>query len=103
MGMANDRSEPGQAIEIAQVTNPTLISAAMRRVDFYIEMARSFAQLRGHDREAIRQVLAAERIAPQQVHSSRRVEETVKTLLVQAKREAHGTALRGLYARMGLA
>jgi transcriptional regulator with XRE-family HTH domain len=52
------------------------------------------------DREAIRLLLAAERIAPQHVHRSTDVWGTVQTLLDRSRRQSGGTELRGLSARM---
>ena len=87
-------------MEIARGTNPATIAAGFRQVFYYADVGRAFAQLRGKDREAIRYLLTAERIAPQHFHSSPHARETTRALLERSRRQAGGTELRGLCERM---
>jgi hypothetical protein len=102
IGMEVDGGEPGRAVEIAHATNPAVVDVNMRLVFFYSDTARAYARTRGMDREAIRHLLTAERIAPQHVHSSPLVQETARALLERARRQAGGSALRGLCERLGM-
>lgn len=103
IGMETDGGEPGRAVEIAQRTNPGVIDAKIRQVYFHRDVALAYTRLRGKDREAVRHLLIAERIAPQHVHTSALVQETARALLERSQRQAGGTELRGLCERMGLA
>jgi hypothetical protein len=98
-----DAGNADRAIIIANKTNPNAIDAAVRRVYFHADVARAYEQSGGHDREAIRHLLAAERLAPQHVHSSPLVRETSRSLLERSWRMAGGSALRGLCERMEVA
>jgi transcriptional regulator with XRE-family HTH domain len=87
----------------ARDTNPAIIPAGFRQVFFYAETARALARMRGRDREAIRFLLTAERIAPQHIHTSAVARETTRALLERSRRQAGGTELRGLCQRMQVA
>ena len=95
-----DGGEPALAARIARQTNPALVPAAFRQVFFYSDTARALARVRGHDREALRFLLAAERIAPQHVHTSPMAQETTRALLDRSRRAAGGAEIRGLAERM---
>jgi hypothetical protein len=88
--------DPGRAAETARRTNPAVIPAGFRQVFFYADTARALSRLGGHDREAIRFLLTAERVAPQHVHTSPAVRETTRSLLERSR----ATELRGLAERM---
>jgi transcriptional regulator with XRE-family HTH domain len=94
-----DGGEPGRALDIAGGTNPAVIDAACRQVFYYADAARALARIKGKEREAVRYLLTAERIAPQHLHASRHVQETTRVLLERSG----GTQLRGLCERMGVA
>jgi transcriptional regulator with XRE-family HTH domain len=100
IGIEIDGGDPGRAVDIARSTNPATISAGFRQVFYYADVARAYARLRGKDREAIRFLLTAERIAPQHLHSSPHARETTRVLLERSRRQAGGTELRGLCDRM---
>lgn len=100
IGIEVDGGDPGRAAEVARGTDPAAIPAGFRQVFYYADTARALARLRGRDREAIRFLLVAERVAPQHVHSSAMVQETTRALLERSRREAGGTELRGLCERM---
>lgn len=96
-----DGGDPGRAVEIASSTNPAVISSPNRRAAFYSDTARALARVK-KDKRAVQMLLAAESLAPQQIHASALVQESARALLERARREAGGPALRGLCERMGL-
>jgi transcriptional regulator with XRE-family HTH domain len=100
IGIEVDGGDPGEAVGIAQSTNPAALEVGFRQVFFYADAARAYARLRGKEREAIRYLLIAERLAPQHVHTSALAQETIRALLERSQREAGGTELRGLCERM---
>ena len=100
IGIEADGGDPGYAARIARDTDPAVIPAGFRQVFYYADTARALARLRGRDREAVRFLLTAERIAPQHVHTSAMARETTRALLERSRREAGGTELRGLSDRM---
>ncbi|GAA0474399.1 hypothetical protein Ade02nite_74980 [Paractinoplanes deccanensis] len=100
MSIEVDDGDPGRVVEIARRTDPSAISAGVRQVFYYADTARALARLGGRDREAIRLLLTAERIAPQHVRTSAELAATVLTLLERSRRQAGGMELRGLRERM---
>lgn len=100
VGIEVDGDEPARALDIARATKPATIAANFRQVFFYADTARANARMRGRDREAIRCLLVAERLAPQHVHTSAVALETARALLERSQRQAGGTELRGLCERM---
>lgn len=103
IGIEADGGDPGRAAEVARATGPATIRAGFRQVFYYADTARALARLRGRDREAIRFLLTAERLAPQHVHTSAVARETTRALLERSRRQAGGTELRGLCERMQIA
>lgn len=102
ISMEVDGGEPGRAVEIARSTNPAAAGLSIsRQVAYWSDTARALARLR-HDREAVRTLLRAERLAPVRVHSSPLIQETARTLLNRAQRRAGGPELRGLCGRMNI-
>jgi transcriptional regulator with XRE-family HTH domain len=100
IGIEVDGGDPGRAADIARTTNPATIAAGCRQVFYYADAARAYARLRGKDREAVRFLLTAERIAPQHLHTSPLARETSRALLERSQRQAGGTQLHGLCERM---
>jgi hypothetical protein len=100
VGIEVDGGDPARAVDIARTTNPATITAGFRQVFYYADAARAYARLRGRDREAVRYLLTAERLAPQHVHTSPLAQETTRALLERSRRQAGGTELRGLGERM---
>ena len=100
IGIETDGGDPGRAVAIAGTTRIAAIPAGFRQVFFYADTARALARTRGRDREAIRYLLTAERIAPQHLHTSALAQETTRALLDRSRRQAGGTELRGLCERM---
>jgi transcriptional regulator with XRE-family HTH domain len=100
IGIEADGGDPGRGAEIARATNPTVIPAGFRQVFYYADTARALTRLRSRDREAIRFLLTAERLAPQHVHTSALARETTRALLDRSNRRTGGTELRGLAERL---
>ncbi|AGL18530.1 helix-turn-helix domain-containing protein [Actinoplanes sp. N902-109] len=102
IGIEADGGDPGRAAAIAHATNPATVPAGFRQVFYYADTARALARLRGRDREAIRCLLTAERLAPQHVHTSALVRETSRALLDRSRRAAGGAELRALCERLSV-
>ena len=100
MSIEVDGGDPALVVEIARRTDPAAIPAGVRQVFYYADTARALARIGGRDREAIRYLLTAERIAPQHVRTSADLAETIRVLLARSRRQAGGTGLRGLCERM---
>jgi transcriptional regulator with XRE-family HTH domain len=100
MSIEVDDGDPARVVEIARRTDPAAIPAGLRQVFYYADTARALARIGGRDREAIRFLLTAERIAPQHVRTSAELAETIRVLLDRSRRQAGGTELRGLCERM---
>ena len=103
IGIEVDGGDPGRAVEVARGTQPAAVPAGFRQVFYYADTARALARLRGRDRDAVRFLLTAERLAPQHVHTSAVAQETTRALLERSRRQAGGTELRGLAERLRVA
>jgi transcriptional regulator with XRE-family HTH domain len=97
-----DGGDPDHATRIAATTNPNVLGIANRKVFYFTDSARALARTRGKEQEAIRLLLAAERLAPQHIHCSMLVRETARALLDRSQRQATGTPLRALCHRLGM-
>lgn len=73
---------------------------AIRQVYFYMDMARGLSD-EGHDDEAVKKLLTAERIGAQHTRSSTAARETARLMLHRSSRPA-SPELRGLCERMGI-
>jgi transcriptional regulator with XRE-family HTH domain len=100
MSIEVDDGDPARVVQIARRTDPAAIPAGVRQVFYYADTGRALARIGGRDREAIRFLLTAERIAPQHVRTSAELAETIRVLLDRSRRPAGGTELRGLSERM---
>jgi hypothetical protein len=100
MSIEVDDGDPGRVVEIARRTDPAAIPAGIRQVFYYADTARALTRIGGQDREAIRYLLTAERIAPQHVRTSAELVQTIRVLLDRSRRQAGGTELRALGERM---
>ncbi|SDT73417.1 hypothetical protein SAMN04489716_6662 [Actinoplanes derwentensis] len=100
MSIEVDDGDPARVMEIARRTDPAAIPAGVRQVFYYADTARALARIGGRDRESIRFLLTAERIAPQHVRTSLELAETTRALLDRSRRQAGGSELRGLCERM---
>ena len=94
--------DPLRAAGIARRTTAAAIPAGVRQVFYYADTARALTLLGGHDREAIRFLLTAERIAPQHVHTSAEIWTATRALLDRSHRRAGGAELRAVCERMGV-
>jgi transcriptional regulator with XRE-family HTH domain len=101
IAMETDGGEPGRAVELARGINPSGTGSRSRQVAFHTDLGRALAHLK-QDAAAVRQLVAAERLAPERVHASPLVRETARAMLDRAKRSAGGAALRGLCERAGV-
>jgi transcriptional regulator with XRE-family HTH domain len=102
VSMETDGGEPGRAVELAGGINPSGTGSRSRQIAFHTDLGRALAHLK-QDEAAVRQFVAAERLAPERVHASPLVRETARAMLDRAKRSAGGAALRGLCERAGVA
>lgn len=100
IAMHTDGGEPGRALEIARNTNANAIPKVSRQWAFFSDTGRALAR-EGRDQEALRMLLAAERLAPQRMKEPL-VVETVRGLLDRAKRGKGFVELRGLCSRLGV-
>src|SRR6266545_434851 len=98
IGAETDGGDPAEAVRIALDTNPAALPVVMRQAMFYLDSSRAFARVR-RDKDAVRYMLTAERLAPQLVHASPLAAETARNL----RDRAGGSQLRGLCERMGVA
>jgi transcriptional regulator with XRE-family HTH domain len=97
IGTEADGGDPEEAVKVALHTNPAALPVPMRQWVFYLDTARALARV-GRDRDAVRYLVTAERVAPQLVHASPLAAETARGL----RDRAGGPALRALCERMGL-
>lgn len=93
-----DLGDPARAVQVARGVTPATIPAGFRQVHYYADTGRALAKLDDRDREAVRMLLIAERIAPQHVHTSADVREATQSLLERSS----GPELRGLAERMSV-
>jgi transcriptional regulator with XRE-family HTH domain len=92
-----DGGDPDEAVRIALSTNATLLPSRMRQAMFYLDTSRALARV-NRDREAVKYMVTAERMAPQLVHASPFAAETARGL----RDRAGGPKLRALCERMGV-
>ncbi|MFY1672509.1 helix-turn-helix domain-containing protein [Plantactinospora sp. WMMB334] len=97
MALQLDTGRAGEAIETARGIRVADLPA-VRQVYFYMDMARALADVARHH-DAVRMLLAAERVGPQHTRSSAAARETARLLL---RRGSAGSELRGLCERMGV-
>jgi transcriptional regulator with XRE-family HTH domain len=100
MSIEAESGDPIRVVEIARRTDPAAIPAGVRQVFYYADIARALTRIGGRDREAIRFLRTAERIAPQHVRTSAEIAESIRILLDRSRRQAGGTELRALYERL---
>ncbi|GAA3913087.1 helix-turn-helix domain-containing protein [Actinoplanes auranticolor] len=98
--IGDDAGDPLRVVETARRTDPAAIPAGLRQVFYYADTARALTRIGGQDREAIRLLLTAERIAPQHVRTSAEAAETIRVLLGRSRRQAGGAEVRALYERL---
>ncbi|MEA2533247.1 MAG: hypothetical protein QOJ93_1058 [Actinomycetota bacterium] len=79
VSIAADLGDAGEALEVAAGLDVSGLSAE-RQAHFHLDLARAHAQRR-HLGEATAELLAAERISPEQIHANPLVRETIYDLL----------------------
>lgn len=92
----------GEAVTAGDGVHPEALEAPGRQAAFHADLGRSLARLRGREADAVAALLTAEEIAPQRIHASAPVRNTVEFL---TDRQLPGHAardLRGLAHRIGL-
>ncbi|WP_433351328.1 helix-turn-helix domain-containing protein [Micromonospora sp. CA-111912] len=97
MAFQLDTGRPEAAMQTAAGVDLTGLPA-VRQVYFWLDLGRA-AEAVGRDREAVRMLLAAERVGPQHARSSTSARETARALL---RRGATSPELRGLCERMSM-
>lgn len=93
-----DVGRPGDAVETAAEVSVAGLPA-VRQVYYWLDLARAMVDT-GQRRNAVRMLLAAERVGPQHARSSTSGREVARGLLRQG---VVSTELRGLCERMGVA
>ncbi|KWX02649.1 hypothetical protein TH66_12925 [Carbonactinospora thermoautotrophica] len=94
--------DPERAVEAAHAVSPERLPLPRRQAMYYADVGRALAKLPGKQREAVQALRTAERLAPQRVHASPIVRDTVAMMLNRARAQAGGRDLRGLAYRMGI-
>jgi len=102
IGLEVDAGNPGRAVEIARET-PVGQLPTFRQMYVHLDLARALSGMRGKERDAVRQLLAAERVAPQFARSNPLARETARAIAERARTAAVGTELRGFCERSGVA
>ncbi|WP_229398576.1 helix-turn-helix domain-containing protein [Micromonospora okii] len=97
MAFQLDTGRPEAALRTAAGVELTGLPA-VRQVYFWLDLGRA-AEAVGRDRDAVRMLLAAERVGSQHARSSASARETVRSLLRKGVTSAE---LRGLCERMGM-
>ncbi|MGW0432935.1 helix-turn-helix domain-containing protein [Micromonospora sp. NPDC003197] len=98
MAFLLDSGRPGEAMATADRIRLAGLPP-VRQVYCYMDMARGLTAL-GKDRDAVRMLLAAERVGPQHTRSATSARETARGLLRRGK---SGSEIRGLCERLGVA
>jgi transcriptional regulator with XRE-family HTH domain len=91
--------DAGAALGAARRISPARLPTVERRARYFADVAQAFGQL-GRRSQAIDALLAAERQAPEEIHSRPATRGLISGLLVSGRTTAE---LRGLAARCGLA
>ena len=103
ISMHADGDDPGQAVELAGDTRPQAVASVSRQFAFYSDTARAITHAYPggeRDAQALRMLLAAERLAPQRMRSPL-VLETVRGLIERGQRARGLVQLRALADRLG--
>jgi transcriptional regulator with XRE-family HTH domain len=90
--------EPGAAVAAARRVPPASLPSIERRSRYYTDVARAYAQWGRRD-ECLGALLAAERTAPEEIHTRPAIRDLVSGLLVSGPTKPE---LRGLAARCGI-
>lgn len=97
VGVHTDQGDPGLAVQLARGVNVGVFDAPVRTSAFYMDFSRALSHVR-RDKDAIRMLLSAERLAPTRTYCAPMAREAALTLL-----ERHGgPEIRGFAERAGL-
>ncbi len=99
--IAVELKEGGRVREIASRLDPQRVGSRTRMSDYYVDVGRGLAQTRRDDEKAVSYLLRAELAAPQRARLSPTARETVRAMLMRARRRAGGQELRKLAERFG--
>lgn len=100
MALELDTGRAGEALETAGQIEITGLPA-VRQVYFYLDLARGLTDVGRYD-DAIRRLLAAERIGAQHTRSSTAARETARTLLGHEQRKMASSPLYAFCERVGV-
>jgi len=103
VSLNTDLGRHGHAVAAGAHVSPQVLAAPGRQAAFHGDLGRSLSHLRGRGADAVAELLAAERIAPQRVHANVLVREAVANLMGRQLPARSTRDLRGLAHRMGLA
>jgi hypothetical protein len=92
----------GPAIHAGQALRTRITAPPGRTAAFHADLGRALAHQRGRHGEAVGELVTAERVAPQRVHTDAAVRQTVSTLLDRQLPAHAARDLRGLAHRIGL-
>jgi len=99
-GILVDLTEPVEALRRAAAVDPNRLPSVNRRCYYHLHAARAYG-LRRQDRGAVRELVAAERVAPELVRWDPLARELVRAMLERERRSLNPN-LRGLAGRLGM-
>jgi transcriptional regulator with XRE-family HTH domain len=99
-GILVDLLDPTAALHRAESVDPDRLPSVNRRCYHHLHLARAQG-MRHRDREAVGELLAAERIAPELVHWEPMAREMVRAMLERERRTSN-PHLRSLAGRLGM-
>ncbi len=102
ISMEGDGGDPGRAIRLARLIDPTKVPHLQRQVTFYVDTGRAYAHL-GRDDDALSSLIQAERLAPAHVQADPLIWETVRDIVDRRQRKAVPDEVRVLCGRLGVA
>jgi transcriptional regulator with XRE-family HTH domain len=102
VSLHTDLGAYGRAVHAAETLRTSITASPGRTAAFRTDLGRALAHQRGHHADAVGELLTAERTAPERVHASAAVRQTVSSLLAQPLPAHAARDLRGLAHRIGL-
>ncbi|WP_328915022.1 MULTISPECIES: helix-turn-helix domain-containing protein [unclassified Streptomyces] len=102
VSLNTDLGRHGHAVAASGGVRPRVLAASGREATFHADLGRALTHLHGRDADAVTELLAAERTAPQRIHANVMVRDTVSTLLDRQLPARTARELRALAHRMGV-